>query len=53
MTPGLALTADVRFFAMFRDDSSPAGKYYNGISDGLVQDKTLGMQVNLGVAFRF
>jgi hypothetical protein len=53
LTSSVSLTADVRFFAMFRDDSSPAGTYYDGIRDGMVKDKTLGTQVNLGVAFKF
>jgi hypothetical protein len=57
LTRGLALTADVRFFGMFRDDSSSAGKFYEGLPaggiDGIVKDKTFGMQLNLGVAFRF
>jgi hypothetical protein len=48
-----ALTADMRFFSMWRDDSSPAGIYYQGVQDGLVRDSSLGMQLNLGVAFRF
>jgi hypothetical protein len=50
-----ALTADLRFFGLFRDDSAPAGRYYQGPEGefGIVTDKSMGLQLNIGAAFRF
>jgi hypothetical protein len=49
----VALTGDVRFFGLFRDDNSPSGQYYEGVDDGIVRNKSTGLQFNLGLSFRF
>lgn len=48
-----ALTADVRFFGLIRDDNNPAGKFYDGVDAGIVPRDTIGLQFSAGVSFRF
>jgi hypothetical protein len=49
----IALTGDVRFYGLLRDDNNPAGRYYEGVEDGLLKKKSVGVQFNFGVNFRF
>jgi hypothetical protein len=48
-----ALTADMRFFGLIRDDNNEPGKFYEGIDEGILPRKTVGLQFSAGVAFRF
>jgi hypothetical protein len=53
LSHGFALTTDLRFFGMLRDDSSAPGKFYEGVHDGVLPRDTIGLQLNAGISFRF
>lgn len=54
LTRELALTADLRFFGLIRNDGGDDGQYYQGIDkEAVVPRKSAGAQLNLGVQVRF
>ena len=51
--PHVALTADLRIFGVLRADDEPAGAHYADAEPAVLPGDSTGVQLNLGVNFRF
>ena len=49
----VALTGDVRAYGVFRHDSAEPAAYYADVQQAAMPDRSIGVQVNLGVSLRF
>jgi len=48
-----AITADLRFFGVFRANDKPAGAFYEDVEPAIMPGDSTGLQFNLGASIRF